>query len=264
MILSALCEGRADVRTLVGGATSPHTYEPLPSDARGAADALSMFFVADDLDGWAAQLPATRRYALIEALPTALLLPGELESALHEYQDDAAHEHHHGTHDPHVWSDPTMVAAMLPRLVEELSACDPGGAEIYASNAAAFAARLKALDLALAEALAPVRGRPVILMHLSMQYFLHRYGLQVAAVLEPSPGKEASPRYLQQVITTVRSSGAKLVFSEPQLPRRPAEVVAQAAGVGLGELDPYGGLAGRETYEALLRYNAAALRSALE
>ena len=265
MILRELTAGRAEVMSLVGGSASPHTYEPRPSDARRAADALAMFYVSDDLDGWAAKLPSARRFALVEHVDHALLLPGELAEALHVGEEHAhEHDHHHGAHDPHVWSHPKVVAAMLPGLVENLKSCDPEGAEIYARNATAFAARLDALDLEIAETLMPVRNKPVILLHLSMQYFLRHYGLQLAGVVEPSPGREATPRYLEGVIAIVRSSGAKVVFSEPQLPRRPAEAVAQAAGVGLAELDPYGGLPGRETYEALLRYNAKALRSALE
>lgn len=157
-----------------------------------------------------------------------------------------------------------VVAALLPKLLEQLSSLDPEGAAQYAKNTDAFAAELAALDAELKQVLAPLEGKPVVLFHLSMQYFLHRYGLGLAGVVEPSPGKEATPRFLESVIETVRRTGAKAVFTEPQLPRRPAEAVAQSAGVALAELDPYGGLPGRETYAALLRYNAQALRSALE
>jgi len=269
MILRELTHGRAEVLTLVSGAASPHTYEPRPSDARNASDALAMFYAADDLDGWAAKLPSARRFALMPQVPEAMLLPGDVAEALHaeeEHDHDHDHDnaHSHGVHDPHVWSDPKVVEAMLPGLVADLSACDPEGAVIYAANAKAFAEQLQALDAEIAAILAPVRDKPVILLHLSMQYFLHRYGLKLAAVVEPSPGKETTPRFLEGVIAVVRSSGAKVVFTEPQLPKRPAEAVAQAAGVAVAELDPYGGLSGRETYAALLRYNANALRTALE
>ena len=265
MILRELTHGRAEVLTLVSGAASPHTYEPRPSDARNASDALAMFYVADGMDGWAAKLPSTRRFALMPHVAEAMLLPGDVAEALHEHEEhDHDHDHSHGVHDPHVWSDPKVVEAMLPGLVADLSACDPDGAAIYAANAKGFAEQLQALDAEIAAILAPVRDKPVILLHLSMQYFLHRYGLKLAAVVEPSPGKETTPRFLEGVIAVVRSSGAKVVFTEPQLPKRPAEAVAQAAGVAVAELDPYGGLSGRETYAALLRYNANALRTALE
>lgn len=263
MILKELTRGRAEVSTLVGGGASPHTYEPRPSDARAAGDARALFYVADALDGWAAKLPAAKRYAFIDLVPKELLLPGDAEHAMHIREDDGS-DHEHGDIDPHVWSDPRIVVAMLPGIVAALSECDPEGAAHYAAAGTRFKGELEALDTALAAELAPLQGRPVVLFHLSLQYFLNRYGLRLAAVVEPSPGKEATPKYLEQVIVAVRMARAKVVFSEPQLAKRPAEAVAEAAGVAVSELDPYGGLPGRETYAELLRYNAGALRAALE
>lgn len=269
MILKELTRGRAEVVTLVSGAASPHTYEPRPSDARAAGEAKALFYVADGLDGWAAKLPTEKRIALIDFVPREMLLPGDVAEAMHDH-DAEDHEHghgdghDHGDTDPHIWSDPRVVAAMLPGLVSALSECDPEGAAQYAAAAERFRGELEALDAALAAELSPVKGRPVILFHLSLQYFLKRYDLRLAAVVESSPGKEATPKYLEQVIAAVKEAGAKVVFSEPQLAKRPAEAVAEAAGVALAELDPYGGLPGRETYAELLRYNAGALRTALE
>lgn len=51
---------------------------------------------------------------------------------------------------------------------------------------------------------------------------------------------------------------------EVQLSRRPAEVLAAEANVALYELDPKGGVAGRDTYEQLLLFNAAVLAEALQ
>lgn len=270
MILTELARDRADVKVLLAGGASPHTYEPRPSDARLAASAHALFYVSEGLDAWAAKLQAKQRVEVLEFVPEALLLPGEIaaeEHAMHDHADHghADHGHHdHGEFDPHVWSDPALVKAMLPKLAEALEKADPEGGATYRKNATSFAARLDALDAELAATLAPLNGRPVILFHLSLQYLLHHYGLKLAAVMEPSPGKEASPKYIRDVIETAQHFGVKVIFSEPQLPRRPAEAIAQAAGVTLAELDPYGGLPGRETYDALLRYNADTLRKALE
>lgn len=267
MILNELAKDRAEVKVLLGGGASPHTYEPRPSDARQVAGALALFYVSDALDAWAAKLQANQRFEVLEFVPRDLLLPGELEAEIdpsHDHDHAGDDHHHHGEFDPHVWSDPALVKATLPKLVEALSQADPAGSTTYQQNAAAFAARLDTLDTELAATLAPLKGKPVILFHLSLQYLLHHYGLKLAAVMEPSPGKEASPKYIRDVIETVQRYSVKVIFSEPQLPRRPAEAIAQAAGVTLAELDPYGGLPGRETYEALLRYNAETLRKALE
>lgn len=262
MLLRAVAGERAEVVTLAGGGASPHTYEPRPSDARLAAESLALFYVADGLDGWAARVPAPRKVALLPLLPEPMLLPGDVAGAMHIHDADDGHEH--GEFDPHFWSDPRAAAAVLPGIVAAMVQADPAGKPDYEAGAAAFGGELAALDAALAAELGPLKGKPVVLFHLSMQYFLRRYELRLAAVIEPSPGKEATPKYLEQVINAVRVSRARVVFSEPQLPRRPAEAVAEAAGVRVAELDPYGGLPGRESYADLLRYNAGVLQGALK
>ena len=51
--------------------------------------------------------------------------------------------------------------------------------------------------------------------------------------------------------------------AQPQLPRRAVDVVAEAAGIKSGLVDPMGGVPGRTTYEELMRWNARALAEAL-
>ena len=97
-----------------------------------------------------------------------------------------------------------------------------------------------------------------------MGYFAERYGLQIAAVIEPFPGKEPTARYVKDVLSAIEKSKAAALFSEPQLDRRPAQVIADQAKSPLFELDPIGGGAGAETYEKLLQKNADVLDKALK
>lgn len=270
-ILRELARDRAEIVRLAPPGASPHTYEPRPSDVRAAQGAAALFYVGASLDGWAARLPAKKKIEVFPLLPESYRLSysedpfGEHEGAAHvsEHDHEHAHEHDAGLPDAHFWSDPLAVKALLPGLARELGSLDPEGKLEYEANARAFAERLDALDKELAAALAPVRGRAVILFHPSLQYFLKRYGLQLAGTIEPFPGKEPPPRYLAGVKERLGKAGARAVFTEPQLPPRPAEIVAEAAGVKLFELDPYGGARGDDDYATPLRLNAEVLLKAL-
>jgi ABC-type Zn2+ transport system substrate-binding protein/surface adhesin len=57
----------------------------------------------------------------------------------------------------------------------------------------------------------------------------------------------------------------RLVFAEPQHPRRLAESVAAEIGGRVGMVDPQGGpdLPGRDTYFGLLRWNVRSLAESL-
>jgi len=271
MILQELCTGRAEVSCIVPPAASPHTYEPRPSDVRDAGNALALVQISEDLDGWAARIPASRRILLFDLLPEAakrtypdaVLGHTHDHDHEHDHSHDHAHDHHHdhaaGDIDPHFWADPIAVRALLPGLTSALIAADPEGQAQYEANRDRFSSELEALDKEFRAAFEPHAARPVILFHASWNYFLERYGLRLAAVIEESPGKEATPRYIESVVATVRKEGVQAVFTEPQLPRRPAEVISKAAGVALRELDPNGGVDGRMRYAELLRHNAEAL-----
>ena len=249
-VLRELAAGRAEVTTLLPAGASPHTYEPQPSDIKNVAGAKALFYVSPLLDGWATRIGAAKTIDMIHLVPPALRLRNLEEE---EGPGD----------DPHFWTDPLVVKATLGPLAEELARLDPPGAAAYRANAVRFAARLDALDREMAAILAPVRGRALLLFHPSLQHLAKRYGLPIAGVVEPSPGKEPTPRYLQKVLRIVKEKQVRAVFGEPQLPRRAVDVVAEAAGIKSGLVDPMGGVPGRTTYEELMRWNARALAEAL-
>lgn len=259
MVMREIVGTRLPVVCLLPPGVSPHTYDIRPSDAQTAENSKALFYVDDSLDGWSAKLNAPEKVNVFSLVPDGLRRAMPEHGALDDHDD-----HDHGPVDAHFWSDPTVVRALLPALVEQLSALDPDGASEYGANAKRFERELETLDAELATMLKPLNGKSVVQFHPSLNYFLARYGLTPSAFVEPSPGKEASPKYLNGVIDAVKASGAKAVFSEPQLAKRPAEIVAEAAGVTVLELDPNGGVDGRKTYAELLRYNAKTLLQAFE
>ena len=105
--------------------------------------------------------------------------------------------------------------------------------------------------------------RTIVTFHGSFFYFAEAYALTVATVVEPLPGQEPKPRYVARVVEAIRRSGAAAIFTEPQLAPGPARLIAGETGLPLFELDPVGGGPGAQSYEALLRRNAAVLDEAL-
>jgi ABC-type Zn uptake system ZnuABC Zn-binding protein ZnuA len=165
--------------------------------------------------------------------------------------------------DPHVHLDPVRMAKAALFVAEALAGHDPAGAEGYKARGARVAAELEALDHELRGRAEHWRKRVIVTFHGSFFYFAARYGLTVAAVVEPLPGREPTPRSLVRVLEAAREHGAAAVFTEPQLDPVPARVIAEETGLPVFELDPVGGGPGVESYEALLRRNAAVLDEAL-
>jgi zinc transport system substrate-binding protein len=181
----------------------------------------------------------------------------------HGEDHDDWHDHAHGPVNSHLWLDPVLMAQAVPLIAEALSEVDPENADAYVANAERLVAELEALDRELRETLAPLQGEAFVPFHDAWPYFARRYGLDLVVEIEPFPGREPSPAYLRYALGEIEASGARAIFTEPQLSRRPAEVVAESAGLPLYTMDPVGGTAETESYADLLRFNARVLLEAL-
>lgn len=252
-ILGPVIGQRGTVKSLLPPGSSPHTYEVRPSDARLAGESTALFYGAPDLDEWVTELDVPARIALLDFVPDSLLLtlPGGGDA------------HHPSGIDPHFWMDPVAVRAVIPALADTLCGIDPPGCRDYRSNAQRFSARLDSLDSYIRTVLEPAAGSSVLLAQPFFLYFANRYGIALAGIVEPIPGKEPSPRYLQELVAVAKSRRARAIFTQSQLPSRSAQAVAEGAGVPLFQLDPLGGGAGRTAYVDLLRYNTDIVREAL-
>ena len=253
MIVEPVVEGRASVETLLEPGDSPHTYEPRPSDLQAVKNSEALVFGAPVLDGWAADLPADRRWAMLDMLP-----PAQRRSF------SGGSGHGASTTDPHFWTDPLAVQALLPVLVDSLCAADADGCPVYRANADTFATTLQRLDERLRTQLRPVRHAPVMLSQPFFHYFTGRYGPNVVAVVEQSPGKEPSARRIETLVRRARTAHVQAIYSQRQLPVRSARAVAEANDLPIHTLDPLGGVDGRDTYTTFLLHNADLLLSSLQ
>ncbi|MFO7546247.1 MAG: metal ABC transporter substrate-binding protein [Trueperaceae bacterium] len=274
----------AEVVTLLPAGASPHAYDPSPSQATALAHA-DVVVMNGGIDAWLARLveataPAAEHLVILETIAFTPVEEhedhdGEPETDPADTEDAPGAEEAEG-HDgeatvgidllfvnPHVWLDPTLAARAVTAMGETFARAAPARAETFRANAEALVAELIALDAELAAILAPAKGAPFVPFHDAWPYFAQRYGLEVVVTLEPFPGREPSPRYVAEAVALVRAAGALAVFGERQLNPRPAEVVAESAGVRLVILDPIGGAPGPERYQDLMRENARKIVEAL-
>ncbi|MBI3415803.1 MAG: zinc ABC transporter substrate-binding protein [Verrucomicrobia bacterium] len=166
---------------------------------------------------------------------------------------------------PHFSVDPANGKIIAARLAETFSQLDATNAAFYQANLQKFNERL---DKKLAEwtkLLEPYRGTKVITYHKSLNYFLERFGLELVGTIEPKPGVEPSPSYVNALIPRLKAEGVKLVLIEPFRPRKTPEYVAQAIGAKLVLLP--GSVGGNEKvkdYLSLFDYDVEQIGAALK
>jgi len=252
---------RVTVTTLLPAGASEHTFEPSASQIRQVAAASLYVRVGAGLDGWADKLVASARHKPLTVTATSgipLLAVAE-QQLLPEKEGD---EHHHEGDDPHVWLDPILVRDhLLPAISDALQQLSPADAGYFQANRSRYAQALTRLDQELRSSIDRLPRKGFIAMHGAWAYLAKRYGLKQVAAVEPFPGKEPSARYLVQLVSIARKQGVTTIFAEPQLPAKGAQVIAAEIGGRVLLLDPLGGegVAGRDSYLGLMRYNLATI-----
>ena len=158
-----------------------------------------------------------------------------------------------GSVDPHYWLSIRNGEAIARTVAAELERLAPDRAADIRGTLAAYLARLDAADREIRRLLDGLPTRRIATFHDAFGYFADAYGLEVAAVFEPYPGREPGPRFVVEFQQKVRATGVRVVFSEPQLSVDAIRPIARDLGVAISVLDPLGGAPGREGYlEAML------------
>jgi zinc transport system substrate-binding protein len=285
-LVAGVMEGIGTPHLLVPGGASPHSFALRPSDARKLEQAKAVFWIGPALETFLERpIDALARKAAVVALIDAEGVKrlsyregGPWEAHEHEEgkaapgKDSHAHEHGHAhgdTHtgsDGHVWLDPQNALAMTGAIAEALGKADPANKARYEANAARVAARLQALDAALAKTLAPARGKPYIVFHDAYQYFEARYGLTPAGSITVSPEVSPGAKRLVEIRDRIRKAAAICVFAEPQFEPKLVRTAIQGTDARAATLDPLGArlTPGSDAYFDLLRNLAADLTACLK
>jgi zinc transport system substrate-binding protein len=263
----------ADVIQLEPGERSPHQYTAAGAgDADRVAGASLAVMVGLDLDAWLQPVmtqvaPKARVLRLADRVPTLPRTPG-LGDGPQPKRGGKAPPGAESTPSPdtidvHVWLDPQRALLMARAISDELCRADPSHAAGFRTRSLELTKSLEALDKELEARTAAWKQKTFVTLHDSFRYYAARYHLEVAAAVESRPGVRPPTRYEQVVLERLREKGAGGVFGEPQLDSLPAKVVAHAAQLPYGVLDPLGGTPGVDSYEALLRADTDVLEKAL-
>jgi zinc/manganese transport system substrate-binding protein len=265
----------ATVEQLIPDGASPHDFSASADDRARLEEA---DLVVADGAGLEVGLPLDEVDSPLWELTdhTGTLLPFE-EAGAHEDEEEHGHaesegeeaeaEEAHGDFDPHVWMDPSRVAAALPALADALADADPAQAEAFRARARDYADRLRALDAELNRTLdrIPPENRELVTSHDALGYLADRYELEVVATAFPATGPEAeaSAAAIDEVIDAVREHRVPAVFAGEEDDPESLELVADETGATVVDDLIVESLGSAATYEEMLRHDAERIASAL-
>ena len=170
----------------------------------------------------------------------------------------------HPLGNPHYSLDPGQAPIVTQNIVDGLVRVAPEFRATFEKNREAFLTRLEEAMVRWTKELAPVKGTKVVVYHPDYIYFLTRFGLVQAGMVEDRPGIPPSPQHLAQLIRQMREERIRVVLVQPWNDLKLAQRVAEEAGAKAVVIPTMvGGVKGADTYIGAIDYNVNALAQAL-
>lgn len=251
-----------DVTSLAKPGAEPHDLELTISQVTAVADAdlvvhLKGFQPAVDeaVDGQATD-------HAFDAATVAPLL--DATAGDHAHEGEAAEEAPAGK-DPHLWLDPTRLAAVGDALAQRLGRLDQARAADFTARAQALRTDLGALDRQFTAGLETCDRREIVTSHAAFGYLAARYRLEQVAITGLSPEAEPSITRLTEVAHEAAEHGATTIFFETLVSPAVAQTIADKVRAKTAVLDPIEGLQPGATgdYLSVMRSNLSTLQTAL-
>jgi zinc/manganese transport system substrate-binding protein len=257
---------RITVEAIAKGYQDPHFVEAKPSFILKLQKADVLIVVGRELEiGWLPPLIQQSRNSKIQPGSEGYL-DASLNAEILEVptgQVTRAMGDVHPLGNPHYWLDPENARPMTAAIVTALSRSVPAERPRFEARRRQFLERLDAGLLRWRVALAAHRGARMVTMHDTWTYFAARFGLSIAATVEPTPGVPPSPAALGALIERMRAASVRVLVAEPYADPSLVRGVASRSGARAVTLIPsVGGDPEAGDYVALFDLNVTRLAAA--
>ncbi len=215
---------KATVLSITKPGAEIHNYQPTPGDIVKAQDADLVLWNGFHLERWFEKF-----FQNVEDVPSVVLTDGIEPMGIHEGP-------YTGKPNPHAWMSPSNALIYVENIRKALVKYDPENAETYNRNAAAYAAKIKALDEPLRARLSaiPEEQRWLVSSEGAFSYLTRDYKMREAYLWPINADQQGTPQQVRKVIDLVREKAIPVVFSESTISDRAAKQVAKETGARYG------------------------------
>jgi len=170
----------------------------------------------------------------------------------------------HPRGNPHFSLDPGLAGTITQTIVDGLARIAPEQRAAFEQNRKNFLAQLDGHMAEWMKLMEPVKGSKIVVFHPDMIYFLTRFGLVQAAVLEDRPGIPPSPQHLANVIRQIKDERIKVILVEPWNDVKLANRVGEESGAkAIVVASAVGAVKAADNNSAAIDFNINALAATL-
>lgn len=228
-----------EVTALIPPGFSPETYDPTTEEIKRVSKA-DVYFTIGHIP-----FEKTNLEKFVEINPSMEVVDtsinntlGQIEAHTHEDEEheDGEIEEHGPEIDPHVWLAPRMVKKQSEVIYNTLSKNYPEYSDELLENYNQIIKDLDSLDLELADAFAPIKGKTMLVYHPAFGYLARDYEFTQEHI--QIEGKEPSIADIQNIINEAKNDDVHVIFVQKQFNKDSAQAIADNINGVVVEIDP--------------------------
>ena len=247
-IISNVMGSKGNLKLILEGSSSPHSFTFKPSHAKMIQNADVIFWVGKDLENFLEKplesIPQDAKVISFMELSKIKKLKFREKNIYGDHDDHDkhghkdSHGHAHGEFDAHIWLDPVNAKIIVQEVTHVLEEIDSANAKVYAENAKKT---LKKLDLMIKNIDKSInKNASFVTFHDAYQYFEKRFGVEALGALTVNTDVQPGAKQISEIRELVEHRKIKCIFSEPQFNPKLINMIANSTGAKTGILDPLG------------------------
>ncbi|HVR81177.1 MAG TPA: zinc ABC transporter substrate-binding protein [Luteimonas sp.] len=231
-LLRELAGDKIDVDVGTSPLQDVHMIEAKPSLIAKVRAADLVVCTGSELEvGWLPQLIRQSGNTKVASGAGSFMASAQVKMLEKPVAFDRANGDIHPDGNPHVQLDPRRVLVIAKVLDARLVQLDPANAATYQQRLADFTKRWLAAMVKWKAEAAPLRGRKVVVHHISWVYLWDWLGIQQIGALEPKPSVPPTSAHLSSLIATTKASNTLAIIRAAYQDPKPAAWLAERTGV---------------------------------
>ncbi len=226
-----IAKDMVDVTVMVPRGSSPHSYEPKPSQMMALSKANIYFTIGVEFEKvWLKKFHSQNANLIFIDI-----------SAKIKKIPFAQNHHHEESHlegmDPHTWVAPRNVAIMAQTIYENLVKISPENTNAYKQNLNAFLQEIQETDTQIKLLLKDTPSQTkFMVLHPSWGYFANAYDLEQLAI--EVEGKSTQPKEIIKIIEEAKEEKVKVIFTQPEFSDKSARIIAKETNARVQKISP--------------------------
>ena len=209
-----------------------HQIDAKPSLIAKVRQADLLVCTGADLEvGWLPQLIRQAGNARVASGPGYFMADDQVTTLDRPSKLDRAAGDIHPQGNPHIQLDPYRVLKVANALEMRLASLDAANAAEYKKRLGDFTTRWQAATKRWEGKAAPLKGKKIVVHHISWVYLEKWLGLQEIGALEPKPGVPPTSSHLAGLIDLTKASNALAILRAAYQDPKPGDWLSERTGV---------------------------------